>query len=199
MPGPKPRRVQSRPPTQRTPTIRPRGPRLYTQPEVKIDFPGEPPPAFLAGELHGSRSEWPIYAGVWKALGCEPKDGYRRGPFDGDPEGKFFYQNPEMGGRSKSGGAVVDFAIPGGDGRDDIFFRIQSYRFHLATTPENIGTDTIQKALLTNDARVIDLYEQDYLHLKGSQLVIFVKQALGMIQRASPITATTARQERYRP
>jgi hypothetical protein len=199
MPPIKPRQVQTRPPTQRTPTIRPRGPRLYTKPEVKLDFPGEPPPGFLVGELHGSRSEWPIYAGCWKALGCTPKDGYRKGPFTGDPEGKFFYQDPEMGGRSKAGGAVVDFTIPGSGGKPDLYIRIQSYRFHLATTPDNIGTDAIQKALLTNDAQVIDLYEQDYLDLKGSQLVVFVKQALGRIERASPITATTARQERYRP
>jgi hypothetical protein len=199
MAAPKPRQTQVRPTPQRTVTRIPRGPRLFTKPKQRVDFPGEPPPLFLAGELHGSRSEWPIYAGVWKALGCTPDDGYLKPPFVGDPEGKFFYQNWQLGGRSKAGGAVVDFVIPGSGGRPDIGMRIQSYRFHLVTTPDNIATDAIQKAMLMNDFTIIDLFEQDFLHLRGSQLIIYIKQALGMIQRASPITATTARQERYRP
>lgn len=195
----KPREVQIRPKPLRTFSRIPKGPRLYTKPTVKLEFPGEPPPGFLAGELHGSRSEWPIYAGLWKALGCKPEDGYRRGPFTGDPEGKFFYQAWALGGRSKAGGAVADFEIPAGIGGSPLYIRVQTYRFHLVTDPGNIASDEIQKAMLMNDARVVDVYEQDFLHLKGSALVIYVKEALGMIQRASPITATTVRQERYRP
>jgi hypothetical protein len=200
MPAPiKPRQTQVRPKPLRTFSRIPKGPRLYSKPVQRRDFPGEPPPGFLVGELHGSRSEWPIYAATWKALGCTPDDGYLRGPWVGDQEGKFFYQNWQLGGRSKAGGAVVDFVIPASGGRPELGIRIQSYRFHLATTPDNLGTDAIQRQLLSNDMSIIDVYEQDYLHLKGSALVVFMKQTLGLIQRASPITATTARQERFRP
>lgn len=199
MAAPKPRQTQVRPKPQRTFARIPRGPRLFTGPQRRVDFPGEPPPMFLAGELHGSRSEWPIYAGVWKALGCTPDDGYLRPPFTGDPEGKFFYQNWQLGGRSKAGGAVVDFVVSGAGIKPDLGLRIQSYRFHLVTSPDNRATDAIQKALLMNDFTIIDLYEQDYLHLRSSQLVIYIKQALGLIERASPITAVGARQERFRP
>ena len=193
----KPRDVQVRPKPMRTFSRIPRGPRMFTRPVQRVEFPGEPPPLFLAGELHGSRSEWPMYAGLWKALGCKPDDGYRKGPFSGDPEGKFFYQAWALGGRSKAGGAVADFEIPDGIGGSPLYIRVQTYRFHLVTDPGNRASDEIQRQMLSNDARVIDVYEQDFLHLTGPQLVIFVKEALGLIQRASPITATTVRQQRY--
>jgi hypothetical protein len=184
-----PKKVELRPPGLRHHTRLPQGPRQYNQGKIKHEFPGEPPAAFLSGELHGSRSEWPLYAGLWKALGCKPDDAMREVPFVGDPEGKFIYQSWQLGGRSVSGGAVADFEIPGGRRGPSLLIRIQSYRFHLSAGPDIMSYDDIQRENLLGEANVIDAYEQDFIRLTGQELVIYVKRLLGMIQNPDPIRA----------
>lgn len=187
-----PKRIAVIVPRQRTYARIPKGPRLYSKPAVRVDFPGEPPDGFLAGELHGSRSEWPIYAASWKAMSAEPKDGYRFPPFAGSPDGSFKYQAWELGGRSKSGGAVADFLYPA----LGVIVRVQSYRYHLSASPQVINSDELQAMRLNRDNTVIDVYEDEFLHLTGSDLVIWMKAKLGLIQAPNPIESGTVRPTR---
>ena len=97
--GTPPKKITAKPPRQRTQARIPTGPRLYRQPAKPNvqEFPGEPPPGFLVGQLHGSRSEWPIYAASWKALGVKPDHGYRVGPFAGAPDGTLMHRGGPSG------------------------------------------------------------------------------------------------------
>lgn len=191
-----PQKIVAKVPRQRTYPRIPRGPKLYTKPVQRVDFPGEPPPGFLSGKLHGSRSEWPIYAGLWKALAVEPKDGYRSPPFSGAPDGSFEYQAWELGGRSQTGGAVADFLVRSAPGGSDLLIRVQSYRFHLTAGPAVTTEDDLQRARLSRDNTVIDIYEEQFLNLTGSELVVFVKSVLGLVQASNPITAGQVRPTR---
>lgn len=186
-----PKKITATPPRQRTNARIPTGQELYRQPKKPRvqEFPGDPPPEFLAGQLHGSRSEWPIYAASWKALGVKPNDGYRRGPFTGAPDGSFQYQAWQLGGRTTIGGAVVDFYYP----QLGLGVRVQSYRFHLTAGPQILSADELQKQRLMRDHNVIDVYEDDFLNLRGSELVIWMKSVLGMIQSPNPVTAGQVR------
>jgi hypothetical protein len=190
-----PSKVEIRPPKARHVARQPLGPRLYRQPSTRNvgGGPGAPPPGFLNGDLHGSASEWPIYWGLWKALGCKPDDQVFKAPFLGDPEGKFIYQSYQLGGRSLSFGAVADFEVPAGRHGPTLFLRVQSYRYHLSFGPAVVGYDEIQRERLSEYGTVVDLYEQDFLGLSAQELVIYVKQAIGAIQRTNPITAGTTR------
>jgi hypothetical protein len=161
-----------------------------------VEFPGEPPPGFLAGELHGSRSEWPIYAGLWKALGVKPEDGYRSPPFAGAPDGSFAYQAWELGGRRVSGGAVADFLVRGGDRGPGLIIRVQSFRFHLSASPQIVSSDDLQRMRLSRDNTVIDVYEDEFLPLRGADLVVWMKAKLGLIQAVNPVTAGTVKPTR---
>jgi hypothetical protein len=190
-----PTRIEIRPPKARMAAKLPRGPELYRQPATPNvqGGPGTPPPGFLSGQLHGSASEWPIYWGLWRGLGCKPDAQVYRAPFLGDPEGKFIYQSYQLGGRSLAFGAVADFEVPGGRHGPTLFLRIQSYRYHLDKGPAIMGYDEIQRERLSEYGSVIDLFEQDFLGLGAQELVIYVKQAIGAIQRTNPLTAGTTR------
>ncbi len=188
-----PRKIELRPPQTRHHTRMPEGPRLYKQPKPKSEFPGDPPTLFLAGDLHGSASEWPIYAALWKIFNSQPADGYTKPPFYGDPEGQWIYQSWQLGGRSVAGGAVADFEIVAGRRGQSTLIRIQSYRFHLSAGPDVMSYDDIQRENLLGEANVIDAYEQDFIHLQGQELVIYVKRLLGMIQNPDPIRAGQVR------
>jgi hypothetical protein len=90
-------------------------------------------------------------------------------------------------------GAVADFEVPGGRHGPTLFLRIQSYRYHLDKGPAIMGYDEIQRERLSEYGSVIDLFEQDFLGLGAQELVIYVKQAIGAIQRTNPLTAGTTR------
>jgi hypothetical protein len=188
----KPVKQEVRPPIKQTRyPSRPEGPQLYQvlrKPE-KSDFPGDPPAEFLDPTLHGSRSEWWIYAALWKYFDDQPEDGYRRGPYIGSPEGKWAYQVWALGGRSTTGGAVPDFDIPAGRDGQSTILRIQSDRFHLTAGPAIVGSDDLQRMRLSEDHRVIDLYENDFLHLRGSDLVAWLADTLTGRQSVNPLTA----------
>lgn len=190
-----PSKIEIRPLKLRQPAILPLGPELYQQPAKRnqLGGPGDPPPGFLAGTLHGSASEWPIYWGLWKALGCKPDDQVFKAPFLGGPQGEFVYQSYQLGGRSLSFGAVADFEVPGGRRGPTLFLRVQSYRYHLTFGPAVVGYDEIQRERLSEYGSVVDLYEQDFLGLGAQELVIYVKQAIGAIQRTNPLTSGTTR------
>jgi len=169
----------------------PEGPELYQsrrKPEV-TDFPGEPPATFLDPTIHGSRSEWPIYAALWKYFNEQPSDGYRRGPYTGGPSGQWLYQSWQLGGRSTTGGAVADFEILGGRRGQSMILRIQSDRFHLTAGPGVVSSDDLQRERLSGDHRVIDLYEGDYLSLRGADLVRYVADVLSGRQILNPVAS----------
>ena len=190
-----PTRVEVRPPDVRRHARLPTGPRMYRNAmrAQRVDFPGEPPAEFLAGEYHGSASEWPIYAALWKIFSSQPNDGYRQAPFYGDHEGQWVYQSWQLGGRSIAGGAVADFEIRAGRRGPSLFIRVQSYRFHLTAGPEVVSYDDVQKEHLSEYGSVVDVFEQDYLGLDAQSLIVYVKRQLGMIQTPDPIRAGTVR------
>lgn len=187
--APRPKAI---PPRLRTPAKIPTGPRQFRQPKKPrvSGGPGDPPPGFIDPALHGSRSEWPIYWALAKIFE-HPLDP-RQFPYIGGPP-FWTYQEWYLGGRSESGGAVGDFAVRSGSGGPDTILRVQSYKFHLAAGPDIASFDDLQRQMLSGDATVIDLYEQDFLHLEAPDLIIYVKSALGMIQAQDPRTAGTVR------
>jgi hypothetical protein len=174
----------------------PQGPELYQQRKNNVsDFPGEPPDGFLDPTIHGSRSEWPIYAALWKYFDDQPDDGYLRPPFLGSPTGIWIYQSWQLGGRSTTGGAVADFEILSGRQGQSLILRIQSDRFHLTAGPRIVSGDDLQRERLSGDHRIVDLYETDFLHLRGSNLVRYIADVLAGRQIVNPISAGSY----YRP
>lgn len=176
----------------------PEGPAMYTKArkaEVS-QFPGEPPPQFLDPTLHGSASEYYIYAALWKYFDDQPRDGYRNPPFAGSPEGKWLYQSWQLGGRATTGGAVADFEIPAGRYGQSMILRLQTSRFHLTAGPRIVGADDLQRERLGGDHRIVDLYEQDFLHLRGADLVRYIANVLSGEQRTNPVPAGTYRRSR---
>lgn len=188
-----PTRIEVRPPRKPNKVVvRPRGPALYSQPIEKIDFPGDPPVEFLDPTLHGSASEWWIFAACYKYFNTQPSDGYRRPPFIGEP-GVWAYQSWQLGGRSLAGGAVADFEVFAGRRGQSMLLRIQSSRFHLTAGPQVVSYDDSQRERLSEDNRVQDLYEADFVHLRGSDLVKYLADVLAGNQIINPVTAGTYR------
>lgn len=168
----------------------PEGPELYQQRKNNVsDFPGEPPDTFLDPTIHGSRSEWPIYSACWRYFDDQPEDGYLRPPFLGSPTGIWKYQSWQLGGRTTTGGAVADFEILSGRHGESLIIRIQSDRFHLTAGPRIVGVDDLQRERLSGDHRVIDAYESDFLHLKGSNLVRYLADLIAGRQIINPVAS----------
>ena len=166
----------------------PQGPELYQQRKHNnSDFPGEPPETFLDPTLHGSRSEWPIYAALWKYFDEQPGDGYTKPPYLGGPSGIWIYQSWQLGGRSTTGGAVADFEILSGRQGQSMILRVQSDRFHLTAGPAIVSSDDLQRQRLEGDHRIVDIYEADYLHLRGANLVRYVADVLAGRQIINPV------------
>lgn len=189
-----PTRVEVRPPEVKHHTRLPTGPRRYRNAMVpiKIIGPGEPPEDFLAGEYHGSRSEWPIYWALWRKL-VDGSDRVRLAPYLGGPSGEFIYQSWQLGGRSIAGGAVADFEIPAGRRGPTLLLRIQSYRFHLTAGPQVVAYDDLQRERLMDQADVTDIYEQDYMHLQGQELVAYIVDVMSGKQIPDPIKTGSVR------
>lgn len=187
---PKIPKTEIRPPRQATryATI-PEGPEMYRQKAEQSDFPGDPPASFLDPTLHGSGSEWPIYAALWKYFDDQPRDGYLKPPYAGSPSGQWVYQSWQLGGRSVHGGAVPDFEIMGGRRGESLIIRVQSDRFHLTAGPDIVASDDLQLQRLSDDHRVIDVYEGDYLNLRGSDLVRYIADVLSGKQILNPVAA----------
>lgn len=184
-----PKRIAVPVPKFRSQTKVPTGPRMYRQPAKPVieGGPGEPPAGFLDPHYHGSRSEWPIYWGLWKALDVYGNPRYP--PYDGAPDGSFGYQKAELGGRRQLGGAVADFIVYPPPTGQILLIRVQTQFFHLQGGPQTVSSDELQRLALGRENNVIDVYDRDFLHLDGKALVVYVKRVLGLIQSVNPLTA----------
>ena len=185
------RRRPVRPPRLRSFPVMPRGPRLYKlDPDHAKSGPGEPPPGFVTATT--SATEWFVYWAVAKVL-KQPKDP-RQPPFMGHP-GVWEYQHPMMGGRAARGGAVADFRILPGNAVDgEILIRVQTSRYHLFTDASKQAVDELLLTRMARFGRVVDIYEQDFIHDDSGQAVILeVKKALYGGRSSDPLSAGTAK------
>ena len=74
----------------------------------------------------------------------------------------FFFQHPQLGGRTEFGGFVLDFFFPA----KDMGWRVMGDRYHLLQA-EDRGRDLMAKALLEGRGiKIIDLWEEDLLTRK---------------------------------
>lgn len=186
-----PERVEVRPTPLRTVTRIPQKPRMYqklAKPTIE-GGPGEPPPNFLMPST--SRTEWLAFWATWKATGA-PGDP-RNGPFMGPVTGEFEYQSYALGGRRQLGGAVVDFLIRTTD--IPIGCRIVTEYFHIFADVQKREADFSQALELGKVMQVVDVYDYEFLNLDPQALVVYFKQAYGMI-KSNPISAGTARRNR---
>lgn len=189
------RRDVVRPRPLRTATRIPKGPRLYQQPTKPVVHggPGDPPPGFLDPTLHGSATEWIVYWALAKIL--KNPDDPRKGPFVGGPP-DWEYQKYAMGGRSRAGGAVIDFVVYTAPGGKPIGLRVATEYFHFFAGPDKVASDEIQKELLSREFDIVDINDYEITaDPTGQAAVIKVKQALGLIY-SNPITLGVARRNR---
>jgi len=105
--------------------------------------------------------------------------------------GGWGYQVSAGGGRS-AGGAVADFMI--WDVEPRIVVRIQTERFHVATTNRKQKSDEAQRrALERMGYTVIDIFEEHFLSDKtGAASIRLVKMALQRQEMPSPILSGTS-------
>lgn len=178
-----PERPRRRPPRLRHPPVTSRGPRALQQKTVHTGGPGQPPSGFISAT--NSIDEWVWYWASKRAL--DPLQDPRTPPFYGGL--LWDYQSPELGGFTRAlGSAVVDFLYK--LAQPFIAVRIQTYRFHLATTSQKQAYDAIQDAKLSAKFQVVDVYSQDYIgDQTGQTAVIMVKETLGLIRRQNPLSA----------
>lgn len=192
------RRDVSRPPRLRGPAVLPRGPRLYSEPKDK-GYRGpvsEPPPGFVTGNT--SFTEWMVYHAMSKVMGV-PEDP-RQPPFIGAP-GMWTYQKAWDEGRRQPGGSVIDFIVYSGDRSDeDVAFRVQTEHFHIYSGAEQHAHDLMQFYRLAGFMRVVDLYDQDFVHDPTNQAcIVLIKDALAGSTFPNPLTnGTTQRATRKR-
>ena len=185
------RRRPVRPPRLRSFPVMPRGPRLYKlDPDHAKSGPGDPPPGFVTATTSGS--EWLCYWAIAKVLKW-PKDP-RQGPFTGWP-GLWAYQWDVEGGRAQRGGQVADFVImPGNVVDGEILIRVQTSRYHVHTDYTKQASDAILQTRLARFGRVVDIWEQDFVHDKSGQAVILeIKKALWGGKSSDPLSAGTAK------
>lgn len=188
----------ARPIGLRRPATVPQGPRLFSRPEKRIAGAGDPPPGFVGPTT--SASEWIVYTAFAKVLRDPPDP--RKPPFFGGRD--WSYQIGILGTYTRQlGSAVVDFVYYGP--RERIFIRLQTERFHEAFGPAQQAYDVIQRALLGQQGIVRDIWESSFLYADPTAdsplhsdavlqaACIQVKNALGLIEKGSPITLGTSR------
>lgn len=186
-----PERIEVRPKPQRTPTRFPQKPRMYAKldkPEQQ-GGPGEPPPGFVMPST--SITEWKAFWAIWKALNAPGEP--RNGPWMGPVTGEFEYQSYALGGRRQLGGAVVDFLVRSTD--IPLGIRIVTEYFHIFAGEEKRAADFAQAIELGKVMQVIDVYDYEFLNLDPQGLVVYFKQAMGLI-KSNPIASGTARRNR---
>jgi hypothetical protein len=184
-------RRPNRLPTMRDLPTNPRGPRLYSQRPKRLGGPGVPPPGFVGGQT--SAEEWWVYWALAKIFD-DPADP-RQPPFLGARDGRWTYQSPFAGGRRMAGGAVIDFVVYAGG--EVIAIRLQTERFHIYATGGQQTHDLEQEAVISEYARVIDLFSQDFIgDGTGQAVIIQLKDALAGFPPRDPITSGTARRSR---
>lgn len=197
-----PRRDKQRPPIIPGPPSTPRGPKWEQSLRKRAQQgtgPGKPPDGFVVGTTSGI--EWVVYWAIFKALA--PNRDPRTPPFWG-LEGVFRYQKAFDQGRQR-GGTVLDYLIEYGPRvRTRVGIRLQTTRHHEQAGTKQIIEDRLRKHRLVGAGMVVvDLNDYEVLLPDGtpgdgSQAVIAVKRAIGMIETASRLSTGTARDVRYR-
>ena len=193
-------RQLKRPPTIRTFSQIPRGPRAYQygmleKGDVKGGY-GAAPPGF--GGPTVSFTEWIFYWALWKVMDSEGDPRRSGPPFIGFPP-DWTYQQPFIGGRAEPGGAVVDFIVWRTQTGRPLGIRIQTEYFHLFTSHNKQVSDLMQKQKLMDQIDVVDVYDYTITDDPTGQAAIQVcKAALGLIELPDPLKGATARRNSRR-
>lgn len=183
-----------RPPTVRRPPTFPKGPRWLQDVRrgPKLDGFGPPPAGFTTGQT--SDPEWLVYAALAAIFKLPPDP--RKPPYLGGPP-IWQYQKMVAGGK-QLGGSNLDFVV---DQLGELFiFRVQSLRYHVSVPSQKQAYDVLQEMRLSRvggkPARVIDLYEQDFLRKDAGQAaaatVQMLKRALAGFENTGPVPSGRA-------
>lgn len=176
------------PPKQRRPPIVPVGQKLYRVTranKIPLGGPGQPPPGFVTAQQ--SASEWFIYWASMKVL--DPETDPRQGPFYGGQ--LWSYQNQKLDqyldAHSKALSTNIDFMYF--LGYPPIAARLQSFRYHLATTSLKQAYDRNQLNRELGAFYEIEIYEQDFIEdTTGQAAIIIVKSILNLTTHENPLT-----------
>jgi hypothetical protein len=193
LPLPKIPRRSALPPLPRRPTAIPLGPRAYRvthKHSFRLSGPGLAPAGFVT-QQH-TASEWVWY---WASMTIlDPLRDPRQPPFFGGLNWDYQKQTLDQiaGQHSKALSTNIDFfyrlSWPG------LAVRIQTYRYHLATTSIKQAYDQAQELRELGSFDEIDVYEQEFLGDEtGQAAIIRLKQVLGLINTADPLMAGTTR------
>lgn len=149
--------LQASPEKLRKGVIRQYGPRMLGRfAEVIVTQDWSIPPAGFLG-AHVSASEWMIYAAISFVKGDPPNP--RKPPYIGGVT--WHYQSSLDGGRLERGGQVCDFLVDEPN-QEEMCIRLQTERFHVQAEHRKIAQDFYLKTH-TRGARLVDIYEQDYI------------------------------------
>ena len=147
--------------------------------------PGEPPPGFVSGTT--SAEEW---AGLYWPLAVifnDPEDP-REPPFYGSRLRTWEFQSPQMGGRSRSGGAVIDAVVYTETGT--IGMRLVTEYFHMGKGSKIQANDALQRVNLMRSGymNIVDIFSGDVVgDASGETAIKVIKDALALIQRPDPL------------
>ncbi len=179
-----------RPPSSRIFSSAPIGPRylnLGSKRKVIGGGPGEPPVGFVTP--HTSATEWVVYWALSKMF-KSPINPWK-GPFTGDPLGKWGYQSPAQGGRNAPGGSVTDFWVDWGG--KIIGVRVETEFFHVYQTATVQQRDFYLRTHITSLDSVVAVYDQYLLaDPSGQGAIKHIAAALKGDLYASPQGSGTA-------
>jgi hypothetical protein len=177
-------------------TAFPEGPKLYSvyATPTRIVAWGEPPPGFVIGTT--SATEWAAYWAldiVMKRIIGYVKD-VRQPPFDGFPP-YWGYQVPMLGGRTISGGAVIDLTV--NINGMFLLIRVVTDHWHIMTNSGKLMRDAQQLNILNRLGRqqlVIDVLERDLIgDSTGKGAIQAMTTAVQETSRPNPAFIGTAR------
>jgi hypothetical protein len=155
-------------------SLRPEPPRKFPRGSFRGVYTGGPgpAPAWIITPTT-SESEWFIFWALLQLLGPPGNDNWG-------------YQISSNDGRT-----IIDFVIWVNRTRTAV--RVQSERFHVATSARRQTYDRLQRQMLERSGyKVIDVYEEHFLHDKtGFAAIMVCKDMLRGIERPSPITYKT--------
>lgn len=164
----------------------PTGPKFIPKQETVISGYGQSPPGFVIGGKN-SEAEWPPYWALAKIYQnpIDPRTPPFRGGF---PD--WGYQVPMLGAHTRAvGSAVLDFVVYN---PELIGIRLQGERWHIYTDARKHAGDAEQRFLLERGARIVDVYEEDYLgDPSGQKVIIAMKKALNLLTSIDPILSGT--------
>lgn len=186
-------RTITRPPKFRRPPTLPRGPKLYQEGKwssIDVQGPVQPPPGFVTQQT--TASEWVWYWASMKVL--DPARDPRVPPFYGGSSWAYQSQQlPQIAHiYAKALSTNVDFLYQ--LSYPPLAVRLQSFRYHLATTSLKQQYDLAQLKRELGVFDVVDIYEQDFLEdTTGQAAIVLLKQTLGLIPTGNPLDSSTIR------